>query len=43
MDQLKAMKTFVCIVEQGSLSKAAETLNSSPSSVARLLASLEGR
>lgn len=43
MDQLKAMKTFVCIVEQGSLSKAAETLNSSPSSVARLLASLEGK
>ncbi|MGQ4638027.1 LysR family transcriptional regulator [Acinetobacter junii] len=41
MDQLKAMKSFVCIIEQGSLSKAAEILNSSPSSVARLLASLE--
>lgn len=41
MDQLKAMKSFACIIEQGSLSKAAELLNSSPSSVARLLASLE--
>ena len=35
------MKSFACIIEQGSLSKAAELLNSSPSSVARLLASLE--
>nr|WP_174506182.1 LysR family transcriptional regulator [Acinetobacter sp. Marseille-Q1620] len=41
MDQLKAMKSFACIIEQGSLSKAAELLNSSPSSVARLLAALE--
>lgn len=41
MDQLKAMKSFACIIEQGSLSKAAEMLNSSPSSIARLLASLE--
>lgn len=41
MDQLKAMKSFICIAEQKSLSKAAELLNSSPSSIARLLASLE--
>ncbi|HGY4638406.1 TPA: LysR family transcriptional regulator [Acinetobacter baumannii] len=41
MDRLKAMRAFVYIVEQGSLSKAAELLNSSPSSIARLLASLE--
>ncbi|ENU40860.1 MULTISPECIES: LysR family transcriptional regulator [Acinetobacter] len=41
MDQFKAMKSFACIIEQGSLSKAAELLNSSPSSIARLLASLE--
>lgn len=41
MDQFKAMKSFVCIIEQGNLSKAAEYLNSSPSSIARLLTSLE--
>ena len=41
MDQFKAMTCFVCIVEQGSLSKAAEILNSSPSAVAKLLATLE--
>ena len=43
MDQLKAMRSFICIIEQESLSKAAELLNSSPSSMARLLASLENK
>lgn len=41
MDKLKAMSTFVAIVDQGSLSAAAISLNRSPAAVVRTLASLE--
>lgn len=41
MDKLKAMCTFVAIVDQGSLSAAAISLNKSPAAVVRTLASLE--
>ncbi|MDP4534751.1 LysR family transcriptional regulator [Alkalimonas collagenimarina] len=41
MDKLKAMNTFVVIVEQGSLSAAADKLDRSPAAVVRTLASLE--
>lgn len=41
MDRLKAMATYVAIVEQGSLSAAAEHLQRSPASVVRTLAELE--
>lgn len=41
MDRLKAMATFVTIVEQGSLSAAAGKLQRSPASVVRALAELE--
>ena len=41
MNKLKAMAIFVKIVDQGSLSKAAEKLGMSQSSVARSLAALE--
>lgn len=41
MDKLKAMATFVEIVDQGSLSAAAEAINRSPASVVRALADLE--
>lgn len=42
MDKLRAMTTFVRIVETGSLSAAAERLGTSPTSVVRSLAALEG-
>ncbi len=41
MDKLKAMSTFVAIVDQGSLSAAADKLGRSPAAVVRTLASLE--
>jgi DNA-binding transcriptional LysR family regulator len=41
MDRLKAMHTFVQIAEQGSLTKAADALESSLPAVVRSLASLE--
>lgn len=41
MDQFKAMAVFVSIVEQGSLTAAAEKLNCSTTSVVRCLAALE--
>lgn len=41
MNKLKAMETFVCIVEAGSLSAAAERMGTSLTSVVRTLASLE--
>ena len=41
MDKLRAMQTFVAIVEQGSLSKAASVLNSSLPATVRTLAALE--
>lgn len=41
MDKLKAMSTFVAIVDQGNLSAAADELNRSPAAVVRTLASLE--
>lgn len=41
MDQLKAMKAFISIVEQGSLTAAAEEIHCSPSAMARILTKLE--
>ena len=41
MDKFKAMRTFVTIVDRGSLSAAAAALERSPASVARGLADLE--
>lgn len=41
MDKLRAMTTFVRIVEMGSLTAAAERLGSSPTSVVRSLSALE--
>lgn len=41
MNKLKAMNTFVTIVDKGSLSSAAEKLNRSPAAVVRALAELE--
>lgn len=41
MDKLKAMSTFVAIVDNGSLSAAATELNRSPPAVVRMLATLE--
>ena len=41
MDRLKAMHTFVQIAEQGSLTKAADALESSLPAVVRSLAALE--
>lgn len=41
MDRLSAMRVFVCVVEQGSLSRAAEKLNLSRAMVSRYLADLE--
>src|SRR3954447_25286905 len=41
MDKLRAMHTFVRIVEQGSLTAAARTLRSSLPAVVRTLAGLE--
>lgn len=41
MDRLKAMATFVRIVDTGSLTAAAEALGKSPASVVRSLAALE--
>lgn len=41
MDKLRAMQTFVTIVEQGTLSKAADVLRSSLPSTVRTLATLE--
>lgn len=41
MDQLKVMKIFVNIVESGSLTAAANQLESSPASIARALSALE--
>ena len=43
MDKLRAMDTFVRIVEGGSLTAAADALDVSAPSVVRLLASLERR
>ena len=41
MDKLKAMSTFVAIVDQGSLSAAGDKLDRSPAAIVRTLASLE--
>jgi DNA-binding transcriptional LysR family regulator len=41
MDKLRAMETFVRIIDRGSLTAAAATLNTSPPTVVRTLASLE--
>jgi len=41
MDKLRAMETFVRIVDRGSLTAAADSLRTSPPSVVRLLAALE--
>lgn len=41
MDKFKAMSTFVAIVDQGSLSAAADSLNRSPAAIVRTLATLE--
>ncbi|MFL1407215.1 LysR family transcriptional regulator [Marinobacter sp. M1N3S26] len=41
MDKLKAMSTFVAIVDEGSLSAAADRLDRSPAAVVRTLATLE--
>lgn len=41
MDKLKAMTTFVTIVDQGSLSAAADKLDRSPAAMVRALAGLE--
>ena len=41
MDKLKAMTTFVAIVDEGSLSAAADRLDRSPAAVVRTLAGLE--
>ena len=41
MDKLRAMETFVRIVDRGSLTAAAETLSTSLPSVVRMLAALE--
>src|SRR5690625_7419921 len=41
MDKLKAMSTFVAIVDQGSLAAAADKLDRSPAAVVRTLANLE--
>lgn len=41
MDKFVAMKTFVRVVEAGSLTAAAETLDTSPPTVVRTLATLE--
>ena len=41
MDKLRAMETFVRIVERGSLTAAADTLSTSLPSVVRMLAALE--
>ncbi len=41
MDKLKAMNAFVCIVEAGSLTAAADALDVSQPSMVRLLAALE--
>lgn len=41
MDKLKAMSTFVAIVDEGSLSAAADRLDRSPAAVVRTLAGLE--
>src|SRR5690554_245379 len=41
MDKLKAMNTFVAIVDKGSLSAAADELNRSPAAIVRTLAALE--
>src|SRR5690625_7855050 len=40
MDKLKAMSTFVAIVDQGSLAAAADKLERSPAAVVRTLANL---
>jgi len=41
MDKLRAMEVFIRIVEAGSLTRAAESLDCSPPSVVRMLAALE--
>ncbi|ASK36546.1 hypothetical protein CEK62_13810 [Alcanivorax sp. N3-2A] len=41
MDKLKAMSTFVAIVDQGSLSAAGDKLDRSPAAIVRTLAGLE--
>lgn len=41
MDKLRSMAVFACIVEHGSLSRAAQTLGMSPPAVVRSLAALE--
>lgn len=41
MDQLKAMRTFVCVAQHGSFAAAARSLNLAPSIVTRLVADLE--
>ena len=41
MDKLRALQTFIAIVDRGSLTAAADTLGSSLPAVVRLLAALE--
>jgi DNA-binding transcriptional LysR family regulator len=41
MDRLTALRVFVCVVEQGSLSGAGEKLEMSRAMVSRYLAELE--
>jgi DNA-binding transcriptional LysR family regulator len=43
MDQLKAMRTFVCVAEHGGFAVAARSLKLAPSVVTRLVADLEGQ
>jgi DNA-binding transcriptional LysR family regulator len=41
MDQLRAMRTFACVAEHGSFTRAARTMSLAPSIVTRLVAELE--
>lgn len=43
MDQLKAMRTFVCVAEHGGFAAAARSMKLAPSVVTRLVADLEGQ
>ena len=41
MDQLRAMRVYARVVEEGSFTKAADELNLAPAVVTRLVAELE--
>ena len=43
MDQLKAMRVFARVVDEGSFASAARALDLAPAVVTRLIAELEGR